>query len=759
MLEDYPVLGFDTETTGLNVRRDKVIGYSFCGSQGDEFYVARWTWDKKTEELVECVSESAFLSVLEKIAEKELLMWNASYDIRIVKNDLGIDLIDSLEADSMLMKHTLQEEGDFRLKASAIEEQSNLGLDMEEAANKEQLELKENVAANGGSTTKANYEMYKADLNVMARYAARDAWLTFMLGGIYLKRLVEQGLEEFYFDKEVMPLYKLVTIPMEDNGVKLNLPLIQETKEKIEKDIEKLHREVMDELLALGEVQEWLKVVSSSKFPAKPTGNFAQKLAEKYNLPLPKSPKTGKYSTSKKNVEALPNSAGKHFLLTGEVKKIVNNELNRKLYPNGESRDGYLGGYIDLEAIQLELWEDFNKGLVNISSKTQMGSIVFDYMKIKPLSKTDKGNPQFNDSMIQKLEEDGHTWAKKLGDYNKLLKIKGAYIDRFLDNHEDGYYYFYYKQHGTISGRFSSDAQQLPRPKEEGELSPTVLYYNNIIRAFFVAGEGRVFIDADYESLEPHVFSHVSGDDGLRNIFRKGHDFYSTIAIQTEKLSGVSADKKAENYLGRVNKPLRQKAKAYSLGVPYGMTPFALGKSLEMSTEDAQVLYDGYLDGFPELKKWMERSKRDAQYKGFVKTETGRMRHLDRVKELHAHHGENLLNWKYRKKLEKKHGKEKVLNAYRDYKNGINNAKNVQIQGLSASIVNLSMIKINKYFKDNGIDAWVCSTIHDQIIINAPENLSEEIAPIVEDIMCNTVKLSVELKAPPEIGDNWRDTH
>ena len=506
----------------------------------------------------------------------------------------------------------------------------------------------------------------------------------------------------------------------------------------------------------------------------------------------------------KKLVEALPDSTAKEFLLgersftvkssenvcdpravfVGEVWDYIEKETSRKktiTITNGESpvinetvyikEDFDIVGYeyiipqqnLDYEDerdIQIELWTEFNGGQpINISSKKQMGEITFNHLGIKPLSKTDKGVPQFNDTMIQHLAENGHEWASKLSDYNKLIKIQGAYIDRFLDNHEDGYYYFYYKQHGTLSGRFSSDAQQLPRPKEEGELSPTVLYFNNIIRSFFIAGEDRVFVDADYESLEPHVFAHVSGDEGLRDIFRKGHDFYSTIAIATEKLEGVSADKKADNYLGKLNKPLRQKAKAYSLGVPYGMSVYALAKSLGVEQEEAQVLYDGYLDGFPELKKWMEKSKKDAQYKGYITTQTGRIRHLDRVKDLHSRHGEKLLDFKYRKKLEKKHGSDAVLNAYRDYKNGINNSRNFQIQGLSASIVNRAMIEIMREFKSRDINAWVCGTIHDQIIVNAPVDKSEICAKIVEEIMCNTVKLSVTLKAPAEVGDNWKDTH
>ena len=737
-IEESDFLAFDTETTGLNVRKDTVIGMSFCGKAGIAYYVSRLSWNTETEQLDQMVSDEVFKSMVEKLAKKELLMWNASFDCRMVKNNLGINLIDPLTADVMLMKHTINEEGFFGLKTVAKEYQERLGMDMEKAANEEQLELKENVQKNGGTTTRANYEMYKADLDIMGKYACADADLTFKLGNMFLSDIEEQGLSDFFFEDEVMPLYKKVTIPMEDKGVLLDLPLIEKTSVEIKEAIKKMHGEVMQELLSNDDVYTWLCKTAANKFPAKKTGNFAQQVAKRFELDLPVSEKTGKFSMGKKLIEELPESDAKRFLLDPILNPL-----------EGEyERD-----------IQLQLWDDFNDGLINISSKKQLGEIAFDNLGYKPLSKTDKGNAQFNDTMLQFLADDGLEWAAKLGDYNKLIKINGAYIDRFLDNHEDGYYYFYYKQHGTLSGRFSSDAQQLPRPKEEGELSPEVLYFNNIIRSFFISGEGRRFLDLDYESLEPHVFSHVSNDEGLRNIFRKGHDFYSTIAIQTEKLENISADKKADNYLGKVDKPRRQTAKAYSLGVPYGLTPYALAKSLDVSQEDAQVLYDGYLNGFPALKRWMEDSKQQAQLLGYVSTQTGRIRHLPKVKELYNKHGDKLLNWKYRKKLEKRHDKEDVLAAYRDYKNGINNSRNFQIQGLSASIVNRAMIKVADYIIEHDLDAWVCGTVHDQIIVNCSENIAKELSRIVETIMCTTVKLSVELKAPPEIAKNWRDSH
>lgn len=736
-IEENPYLAFDTETTGLNVRKDTVIGLSISGEVDTAYYLPRFTWNIETNQLDRVWSDEDFLKALDKIAQCELLMWNGSFDVRVVRHNLNVDLTDSFLADIQLMKHTVAEEGNFGLKTVAVEYQDQLGMDMEVAANQEQIELKENVKKNGGSTTKKCYEMFKADLPVMGKYACSDADLTLKLALLFRNKLEEEDLLDFFYAEEVMPLYKNVTIPMEDNGIKLDLDLINETDHEIIQDMKILENNIIDELFKSDAVYRWYYDMLDQKYPASPKGLFGQKVAEFFELPLPKT-KSGKYSLTEKNIKTycIPTRAS-GFLLG-----------NSELIPE------------QLKMIQEEIHKEKNGAKINISSKKQMGEIVFDYMDISPLSKTASGAGQFNDTMIQHLSDDHNfEWAKMLSDYNKLVKIKGTYIDRFLDNQDDGYYYFSYKQWGTISGRYGSDAQQLPRPKEEGELSPLVLKYNNLIRSFFIADEGRVFIDCDYESLEPHVFGHVSGDEGLRNIFRKGHDFYSTIAIATEKLEGVSADKKADNYLGKVNKPLRQKAKAYSLGVPYGLSPYALAKSLDVSQEEAEELYKGYLDGFPELKKWMSDSKKQAQTEGYVKTQVGRIRHLDKVKKLYSKFGDKLLDFKFRRSLQNKHGYDKVQEWYRDYKNGINNARNFQIQGLAASIVNRAAIAINKRFKELGIDGLVIAQIHDQLIVDVPQEKADEAKEIVRHLMENVVQLSIDLKAPPELGYNWRDAH
>ncbi len=763
---DSDVIAVDTETTGLNPRKNKIIGWSVSGDEGVGFYLPTLVFDYEKDELVlqeingkstEVISKN----LLKLLIGKKLVFHNASFDVQFIKNYFGVDLLPSVYVDTGLLVHTVYEEGafgfgnPFGLKSIAIMNQKELGLDVQEAANKEQIELKESIKSNGGSTTKVLYEIFKADLDILSKYASADTDLTLRICNLYLKKLKEEGLEKFFFEEEVMPIYREVTVPMEAAGVDLDVELIEKVYNEIVED-QKANKEiVMKSLLDITEVKEWVVATAMTNFPVSHKGNWAQNLITRYSIPLPKSEKTGKYSLTQKNIEAFEPSNDKErlvreFLLTGDESILEDVEKVR---------------------ISMAMWKESNDGeYINIQSKKHLGEIVFKYMGIEPKVKganTKSGRAKFDMDMVKELAKE-YPWAENLRVYNRLLKIKSTYVDRFRDRQEDGRYYFYFKQNGTVSGRYGSDAQQLPKPLEEGEEAPIIMKYVNVVRKFLIAGNGRKVIDADYESLEPHCFASVTGDKALQEIFNKNWDFYSTVAIKTEKLNedtarfpnGVSADKSAPNYLKKLDAPARNKAKAYSLGIAYGMEAYALKMTLGVDQKTAERLVQGYLDGFPQLKEWRENSRLQVKAHGFIKNYVGRVRHLPKVQKTYIKFQDKMMDWRFRKELERTYGKDVVLQAYRDYRNGLNNCLNFQLQSLAAAVVNRAALKINQKAKELNIDAICQAQVHDQLIVNVDEKDAEMFAPYVQEIMENTTKLpGVTLKAPPEIANNWAEGH
>ena len=206
------------------------------------------------------------------------------------------------------------------------------------------------------------------------------------------------------------------------------------------------------------------------------------------------------------------------------------------------------------------------------------------------------------------------------------------------------------------------------------------------------------------------------------------------------------------------------------------MEAYALKMTLGVDQKTAEELIKGYLTGFPELAEWRSRSRQQVKEKGRIQNFVGRIRHLPRVKKWYDKFGDRLMDWRFRKELEvnvppkdiMKNGeivktvspRDQVTQAYRDYRNGLNNCLNFQLQSLAAAVVNRAAVKINRKAKELGIDAIVQAQVHDQLIINVDEKDAEIFAPYVQELMENTTKLpGVTLKAPPERADNWIEGH
>lgn len=740
-LNSYDIVAYDTETTGLNVRKDKVIGFSVSCVEGSGWYLPLHVWNKETQELVpQSWEQSVASDILIRLRVKKLIMHNASFDVRVTANNLGISLISALHADTQLMKHTLAEEGPFALKENAIIYAKEIGLDYQDAANQEQLDLEENVKANGGKWLKTNKEMYKADLEVLYKYAIADTDITLRLFNYFETQLIEQNLYELFYEEEVMPLYKLVTIKMEHRGVHLDMPKLQQHLAEIEAELANSEGLVVKAIMETEEGGYFISDLLNEQFPIKPTGKVVQKFCEKLKLPLPRLA-SGKFQLNKKTLDILDAGPAKEFLQEGAT----------------------LGFSLDFwHELQRELLLDSQSYPINIGSKDQLGKIVFEYLNIEPLTKTPSGKGQFNEDFVEHLAEKyGFAWAKELRVYNKLTKIKSSYYDRFMEKQENGIYYPTFKQHATTSARYGSDLQQLSRPIEEGSDDSRIVYFTNTLRALVIPKSGYAFIDDDYESLEPRVFADDAGDQALIDIFLNGEDFYSKVGIGAEKLEGVSADKKAPNFLKNVNPTARQNAKAYALGIRYGMKDVKLSYTLNISKEEAQQIIDNYFDSFPGLKQAMDKYLTEVKRHGTVTSKFGRVRHLPRARQLYVKFGDAILDFKALPRLSYKHkiSMDELKSMRKEYNNLLNNALNFPIQSAAASLVNRAAIAMSKEFLAEGLDAWVSLQIHDQLVISCNKNCIDEVKEIVQNAMEKTNTLAMPLVAKPEIAYNLKDGH
>lgn len=714
---------YDIETSGLNSRSDVVIGIG-ASSAFSGYYLPLYSYNPNTGNLdyIEGSKESA-VKLLSILSTKKICTFNGAFDLPFTKQFFGIDLLPALYCDVLLLKHTVDEEFPFKLKEIAVQV---FGY----GAASEQRDLQAELKAVGASKS----EIYKATVATIGKYCIQDCLLTAKLFNFYSFKLKEQGLEQFFYQDEVMPLYKHVTIPMEQTGIKLNLPLMQKTLEEINTDIINLEHNIQKQIKPhLDVFYDWFL---NKDYPVTLSGNFLQAYAKLHNLQFPLTA-SGKLSITIKTINALPDSTEKQVLL----KQIP--------LPVEDARKVQL---------QMAFTDHGDSYLFNLQSKHHLKKLFFDTLKLTPLSTTDLGSPQVDDEFIHSISGE-FAWANDLHVYNKLQKIKATYIERFLEKQQDGIFYPSFFQHRTVSGRLAGDFQQLPRPIEDNSEHVLVTKYTNLIRSFFIAREGTVFVDADYNSAEPRVFAYVSGDQGLKDIFQKNLDFYSHIAIMTEKLQGVSALKSAENYLGKVLKSKRQDAKAYALGTPYGLTGYKLAFQLDCTPDEGDKLIQNYLNAFPKLKEWMQNTQKLVLKTGQVKTMGGRIRHLNRATQIYNKHGDEILDtlYLYKQYSDSPSIYEEMKKLRKELKNYINNANNVQIQATVASIINRASIKIALKFKELNLQANIIAQIHDQLVVEASEECKEIVAQIVQQEMEGSAKqfiLDVPIPAEPNFGYN-----
>jgi len=731
-LDSADKVTYDIETNGLNVRKVAIIGFGIATSPSTSFYVPIHEFRSgELQEYRNKIDYSMIRKILEKLKSKKIICHNAWFDLETTRNYFGVDLVPALYCDTVLLKHTVAEERPFGLKPIA---KMLFGAHIAD----EQKDMADSVKVNGGSKG----QVWFAEMSLVAKYCEQDCKLTYRVYQHYLQILEREELTDFFFNKEVMPLYTNVVFPMQRRGIPLDLKRVKQVRVDLVMDIAVLKNNVQQAIkpnLALFEA--WFL---NKDYPAKRTGSFAQGVAEMFRLELPRT-KSGKYSITPKLIEKLAPSPYKNYLLGGE----------------------YLSAS-DVRQVQLKLWEADRQGnepMFNLQSKHHLKKLFFDTLHEEPVSRTKKGAPQVDDKFLN-LMATKYNWADLLRQYNKLAKLLGTYVDRFLDTQEDGIFYPSFLMHGTTSGRFSGDMQQLPRLKEAGELPPMVLAYSNQIRGLFISGPGYKFVDADYNSLEVVVFADDAGDESLLNMIKKDEDFYSRVAIDIfPELADYSADKRSPMFLKKHKPEVRQAAKVYGLGIRYGMQAFKLSKTINVDTDDAALIIDSYFRKYPKLKIRMDAIIASAKFNGFVDSKGGRRRHYANLKRIHECYGDNILDERWiRKKAQVKVEDGKVV-PNSDYvylkelsgkqKSAINNALNFPIQSMAASIVNAASIALARAFKANNLDAYICLNIHDEICVRCPDGEADQVAKLMKHHLENTLTLDAPLTADPIIGINY----
>ena len=343
----------------------------------------------------------------------------------------------------------------------------------------------------------------------------------------------------------------------------------------------------------------------------------------------------------------------------------------------------------------------------NISSPKQLGDILFEKLGL-PHAKKNKTGYSTDISVLEKLRD--YPIVEYIIEYRTLYKLYTTYIEGILNSiSSDGKIHTIYTQTVARTGRLSSiepNLQNIPIRYELGRL----------IRKAFVPLDNSILMSCDYSQIELRVFAHLSKVPELVMAFVNDMDIHTKTAMDIFRV-------KEEE----VTKDMRRKAKAVNFGILYGISSYGLSEDLNIKPKEAKEFINKYFETYPGVKEYMDKEIEEAKKNAYVKTIMNRKRIIEEL-----------------------HSTNHVVRSM-----GERMALNTPIQGSSADILKMAMIKIDKYFEDNNIKSTMLLQVHDELIFNVIKEEEEEVRKIVSNIMENIIKLDVPLKVSIEEGNNW----
>ncbi|MFD2926198.1 DNA polymerase I [Halobacillus naozhouensis] len=364
-----------------------------------------------------------------------------------------------------------------------------------------------------------------------------------------------------------------------------------------------------------------------------------------------------------------------------------------------------------LETIKAEIYELAGKSF-NLNSPKQLGPVLFEDLQLPVIKKTKTGYSTSAD-ILEQLE-DQHPIIPEILLYRQLSKLQSTYLEGLLKvvDSSNNMIHTRFNQALAQTGRLSSiepNLQNIPIRLEEGR---------KIRQAFVPSEEGWLMFSSDYSQIELRVLAHIARDEKLMAAFKEGKDIHTQTASEVFDVPG-----------NEVTNQMRRQAKAVNFGIVYGISDYGLSQSLGISRKEAKSFIEKYLNSYPGVKDYMEESVQEAKQSGYVTTFMQRRRYLPDITSR---------NFNKRSFAER-------------------TAMNTPIQGSAADIIKKAMIDLYHRLRADGFKARMLLQVHDELILEVPEEEIEKLKDVVAEVMENTVKLEVPLEVDYSYGPTWYD--
>jgi len=370
-----------------------------------------------------------------------------------------------------------------------------------------------------------------------------------------------------------------------------------------------------------------------------------------------------------------------------------------------------------LETIEQRIYEIVGHGF-NINSTQQLSKVLFEELGLEAPGRTRRtasGHYSTAAAVLDELRE-VHPIIELILEQREIAKLKSTYADSFPQqvNPKTNRVHTSFNQTGSVTGRLASSSPNLQNIPIRTDLGRE-------IRRAFIPAVGKLLLSVDYSQIELRIVAHIAKDEAMIEAFQEDQDIHATTSAA---IYGTSIDD--------VTPAMRRHAKAINFGLIYGMSPFGLTRTTDLTLAEAENFVTAYFERFPGVKSYLDNIRLEVAEKGYVTTLLGRRRYFPQ-----------LMSGASVSEMARARANREAINA--------------PIQGTAADIIKLAMLKLPKRLALAGLSARMLLQVHDELILECPEGEIEQTTAIVQDVMQSAYCLVVPLKTEAKSGLNWAD--
>ncbi len=350
----------------------------------------------------------------------------------------------------------------------------------------------------------------------------------------------------------------------------------------------------------------------------------------------------------------------------------------------------------------------------NLNSPQQLSQVLFDRLNLSPPGRARKTATGFYSTAANILESmsGAHPIIDLVLEYRELAKLQSTYLEALPTqlNSQTGRVHTSFNQTGSVTGRIASsdpNLQNIPIRTEIGRK----------VRKAFIAGPDYQLLSVDYSQVELRIVAHIAQDEAMLAAFRSGQDIHATTAAAIHDIP-----------LDEVSKEQRRHAKAINFGLIYGMSPFGLTRTTDLTLAEAEDFVQAYFERFPGVKNYLDSTRRLATEQSYVETLLGRRRYFPGLA--------NQTNRNTRNREERE-------------------AINAPIQGTAADIMKIAMIRLPDALNAAKLRGKILLQVHDELVLECPTEEVNRTAKLVMQIMSDAYPLSIPLATEARSGKNW----